>query len=153
MRDIIEKGIREHEFNKFNINALDKTSKEHFVKGVVENLRKDGYEGDELFEKAAKELSGGRWVTVGGNHVYIKDGKVAAGAIHTSDGGNVTSGEEVSSNAGKDAEEKTFNYQGGTYKVTKRGETQSEVESVTGSTKGKKIIVDNKVIDKQIPKK
>ena len=44
---------------------------------------------------------------------------------------------------------KTFNHEGVTYKVTKQGATQSEAEAVTESLKGKKITVDNKVVEKQ----
>lgn len=44
---------------------------------------------------------------------------------------------------------KKFNHEGLTYQVTKQGATQSEAVAITESKKGKKIVIDNKVIEKQ----
>lgn len=44
---------------------------------------------------------------------------------------------------------KKFNHEGLTYQVTKQGATQSEAVAITESKKGKRITIDNKVIEKQ----
>lgn len=90
MKDIIEKGINEHEIRKFRIESMIPGTKEHFVKGVLDNIRNAGFEGDELFEKASKELTGGKWVTINGSHVYVKGGKIVAGAAYGKGGEKIT---------------------------------------------------------------
>jgi len=82
---------------KSQLNSTIAGTKEYFVKTLVDELIEEGFSGDELLNKAKEKLSGGNWVTINGNHVYIKDGKVEAGAIHTGDekDSKVTPGENI----------------------------------------------------------
>lgn len=102
-----------NEIQKSHINSTIVGTKEYFIKSIVDELVDRGYSGDELLTKAKEKLSGGRWVTVNGNHVYIKGGKVEAGTIHTGDSDNkkVTTGEkikQVKSDTSRDRESKTL---------------------------------------------
>lgn len=93
-----ERKIREiNEIQKSHINSLIKGTREYFIKSKVDRLIEEGYSGDELLEKAKEELSGGRWVTIEGNHVYVDDGEVEAGVAYTGDKENpkLTPGEEI----------------------------------------------------------
>lgn len=53
---------------QYNVNE-EPLQVDEFMKSTMDELLK------------AEQLSGGRWVTINGRHVYIKGGKVEAGVI------------------------------------------------------------------------